>query len=68
MATEAQKRARDKWNAKNKDRYRRASRKSACKAFLRDEMREDEASDYQAVIAKRLEDLALQSAQEVGED
>ncbi|MFQ9705860.1 MAG: hypothetical protein ACLRX6_02050 [Limosilactobacillus pontis] len=54
MVTEAEKRAKKKWDAKNKDKNRIYRYRSYARKFVRDLATEDDLKELQELINKRL--------------
>lgn len=57
MATEAQRRARDKWNAKNKEKSKGYSYKSTAKNFIKNYSSLKDLRDLEKLIRERKEEL-----------
>lgn len=57
MATEAQKKARDKWNKKNKEKSKAYNYKSRGKSFILDYATSKDLDEYESYIAQRREQL-----------
>lgn len=57
MATEAQKKARDKWNKKNKEKSKAYNYKSRGKSFILDYATLKDLDEYENYIAQRREQL-----------
>ena len=57
MATEAQKKARDKWNKKNKEKSKAYNYKSRGKSFILDYDTSKDLDEYESYIAQRREQL-----------
>lgn len=56
MVTEAEKRAKKKWDSKNKDKNRIYRYRSYARKFIRDLATEDDLKELQELIHKRLND------------
>ena len=61
MVSEAQKRARDKWNKKNKERKKIIDLRSSCKRYIREFATVDDLQDLQQLINEREKQLTEQA-------
>lgn len=57
VATESQKKARDKWNKKNKEKSKMYNYKSRGKSFILDYANSKDLDEYESYIAQRREQL-----------
>lgn len=61
MVSDAQKRARDKWNKRNKERKKIIDLRSSCKRYIREFATIDDLQDLQQLINERKKQLTEQA-------